>query len=269
MKGALLKHLRLGCLLAATLAWLPGAGPGDVLAHEVPPVRLVFADKLPPLSFVEDGLTRGILIDIASDIFIKDVGVAVEIELYPWERAQQLVRQGEADGFITISTPARREYADCGVLPVLRASLHPLVRRDHPARRQMELAGSLAELGGFSFVSYRGNGWAKENLLEPGFDVYFAADYVAHLKGLAQGRGDLALVTTTSGAYYLRELGLAEALVMLPPVIDTFEYVLCLGKASPHRDRLADFEAALGRKRSGNDYFAVLEAYGLTPSTPY
>ncbi|MFN3461412.1 MAG: substrate-binding periplasmic protein [Oceanibaculum sp.] len=269
MYGGFLKQLRRGCAFALALFWLTASGPGAAPADAVPPVRLVFADKLPPLSFLEDGLARGILIDIAGAIFRSDLGLAVEIELYPWERAQEMVRQGEADGFITIATPARRAFADCGALPVLRAPLHPLVRRDHPARRQMEQAGSLADLRQFSFVSYRGNGWAKTNLQAPGFDVFFAADYTAHLKGLAQGRGDLALVTATTGGYYLSELGLADKLVLLPPVIDIFEYVLCLGKESPHRARLAEFEAALGRKRGGKGYVAILEAYGLTPSTPY
>lgn len=238
-------------------------------ASAEPPIRLVFAEQLTPLSFADAGRTRGILVDVASDILRDDLGLAVEIGLYPWERAQQMVRQGEADGFVTISTAARREYAVCGQLPVLRASLHPLVRQDHAAFAQISAATSLDDLRRYRFVSYFGNGWALENLEKAGFDVFFAPDYVAHLRGLAQGRGDIALVTGTSGDYYLRTLDLADDLTMLPLVLDTFEYVLCLGKQSLHAGRLAEFEAALGRKRNDGSYIAILEQYGITPSTPY
>jgi polar amino acid transport system substrate-binding protein len=234
-----------------------------------PSIRLVFAQHLTPLSFDDAGRTRGILVDVARDILRNDLGLSVDVALYPWERAQQMVRQGEADGFITISTAARREYADCGSLPVLRASLHPVMRNDHVALAEVASARELEDLRPYSFVSYFGNGWARENLEKAGFDVFFAPDYEAHLKGLAQGRGDIALVTGTSGDYYLRALGLGDRLTLLPVVLDTFEYVLCLGKQSTHVGRLAEFEAALGRKRNDGSYVAILEQYGVTPSSPY
>jgi polar amino acid transport system substrate-binding protein len=252
-------------LAALLLVWLQLAGP---LAAEEP-IHLVFAEQLTPLSYDDQGTTRGILVDVAIDVLRDQLGLPIKVGTYPWERAQQMVRQGEADGFITISTAERREYADCGTLPVLRASLHPLLRQDHKSLATIAEAGSLEDLRSYNFISYFGNGWARENLEKAGFDVFFAADYTSHIKGLAQGRGDLALVTPTSGAYYIRQLGLEQKLTMLPLVLDTFEYVLCLGKQSPYRDRLADFESALGRKRNDGSYLAVLEYYGLQPGTPY
>lgn len=261
---------RIGVASAMGLGLLALFSGGSVRpAAAETPVRLVFAEYLTPLSFAEDGEARGILIDVARDIIGRDLGRGVEVELYPWERAQQMVRRGEADGFITISTPARREYAQCGRVPVVEASLHPLVRKGDPKRAVITAASQLEDLRPFSIITYLGNGWAKENLEKPGFDVFFAPDYVAHLRGLAQGRGDLALVTGLSGAYYLKSLDLGDQLVLLPPVIDTFRYVLCLGKQSPHVGLMPEFEAALGRKRTDGSYAAVLQAYGFNPAAPY
>jgi polar amino acid transport system substrate-binding protein len=260
---------RVGAVSVTLLSVALFGGAGARPAAAETPVRLVFAESLTPLSFAEAGETRGILVDIARDIIARDLDRAVEVALYPWERAQQMVRRGEADGFITISTPARREYAQCGTVPVIEASLHPLVRKADPKRAAINAAASLADLRPFSIITYRGNGWARENLEKAGFDVFFAPDYVAHLRGLAQGRGDLALVTGLSGAYYVKSLDLGDQLVMLPPVIDTFRYVLCLGKQSPHVGLMPEFEAALGRKRTDGSYAAVLEAYGFDPTAPY
>ena len=231
------------------------------------PIRLVFASELAPLSFEEAGKVRGILVDLASEVFVTRLGGKLDAALYPWERAQHMVEVGEADGFITIATSARAAYANCGRIPVLRAPLHPLVRRDHPRRSDIAAAGSLADLRAFAIVSYLGNGWAKQNLAK--FDVYYAADYQASLNGLAQGRGDVGFATTTTGGYFLREFALGNKLEMLPLVVDTFDYVLCLGKKSPHAARLAEFERVLEVLRSDGGYSPIMERYGLQADALY
>ncbi|WP_374307718.1 substrate-binding periplasmic protein [Dongia sp.] len=231
------------------------------------PLHLVFAADLIPLSFEDGGVARGILIDVAREVFEHRLGLTVDAALYPWERAQQMVKRGEADGFITVATKARAEYANCGRIPVLRAQLHPLIRSDHARRQEIAAATNLAALKPFSIVSYFGNGWAKQNLAD--FDVIYATDFQASLRGLAQGRGDLALVTMTAGAYYLREFGLEKKLVMLPLTVDRFEYVLCLGKQSPQAALLPEFDRVLDVMRSEGAYAPILREYGLEPKDYY
>jgi polar amino acid transport system substrate-binding protein len=250
------------------LAFMPvGSVPGPARAETSRPIRLVFATELAPLSFEEAGIAKGILIDIAREVFRVRLGHAVDAALYPWERAQQMVRSGEADGFITIATKERAAYTNCGRIPVLRAVLHPIVRPDSPRRSEVEAAQSLADLHRFSIVSYFGNGWAKQNLV--GFDVFYAPDFLSSLRGLAQGRGDLALGTTTSGAHYMSQPELAGKLVMLPLVVDTFEYVLCLGKNSPHAAKLSEFERVLEVMRIDGGYAPILQRYGMAPEMAF
>lgn len=263
-RGRLAKFVLALLLLAAML---PAGARLRLAEADTPPVRLVFAADLAPLSFDDEGKIRGILVDVAHTVFSERLNLPVGIALYPWERAQHMVREGEADGFITIATKARTVYADCGRIPVLRAPLHPLVRVDHARRQEMERAKNLLDLRPFNIVSYMGNGWAKQNLAD--YDVYFAADFQASLRGLALGRGDLALVTTTSGAYYLREFDLRQKLVMLPLVVDMFDYVLCLGKKSPHVALLREFDRVLEVMRSDGGYRPILEKYGMTPEALY
>lgn len=238
------------------------------VAADERPVRLVFSTDIAPLAFTENGAVRGILVDVARDVFA-ELGVTAESAVFPWERAQMLVQQGEADGFITVATPERRAYAECGHIPVLRTQAHPVVRRDHPGLAGIAAADSLDELKSYAIVSYAGSSWARTRLQAAGFNVYLAADYESHLSGFARGRGDIVFITPTVGAYYMHKLELDDQLVMLPLVIDTFEFVLCLGRNSPHLGTLARFEEVLGRKRVSSDYAAILESYGLDPATPY
>lgn len=224
-------------------------------------MRLVFANELVPLSFEKDGRITGILVDIAREVFVTRLGQKVALEIYPWERAQHMVEAGSADGFITIATEARKRYAYCGRIPVLSTPLHPVVRRDHPKLSTIEDVRDLDGLRPYSIVSYSGNGWAKENLA--GFDVFFAADFPASLRGLAQGRGDVAFVTNTAGAYFLRESGLDKKLAVLPLVVDRFDYVLCIGKKSAHAGMLSEFDRVLEILRLEGGDAAILKRYGL------
>lgn len=233
--------------------------PGPVAADE--PLKLVFAGELVPLSFEKDGQIAGILVDIAREVFVTRLGQKVALEIYPWERAQQMVKAGAADGFISIATEARKRYANCGRIPVLSTPLHPVVRRDHPKLSEIEKVGDLDGLRVYSIVSYSGNGWAKQNLA--GFDVFFASDFPASLRGLAQGRGDVAFVTNTAGSYFLRESGLDEKLAVLPMVVDRFDYVLCIGKKSAHIGMLSEFDRVLEILRLEGGDAAILKHYGL------
>jgi polar amino acid transport system substrate-binding protein len=248
-------------ILLAVLA-LGGHLPGMV-AHSAArqPLRLVFADELAPISFVEDGKLTGIAVDVAIEVFRRRLGRAITVSAYPWERAQHMVEDGEADGFITIATPAREAYVTCGRATVLRAPVHPIVRRDHPRMAELRGAKSLEDLKQFEIASYRGNGWAKQHL--EGYNVYYAADFAAHIRGLAQGRADLGIVSTAAGPYYVSKLGLGGQLEMLPLVLDTLEYVLCLGGKSPSVSDLADFERVLDVLRADGGLGAIFGHYGL------
>jgi polar amino acid transport system substrate-binding protein len=258
--------LLLGLFLPCLGAWAPVA-MAQQAGNPLKPVRLVFAAELVPLSFEKNGEVRGVFIDIAREAIEHRLALPLDVQIYPWERAQQMVRHGDADGFITIATKARREYANCGRIPVLRAPLHPLVRVDNPRRGDIAAAANLAGLKPFEIVSYLGNGWAKQNLA--GFNVYYASDFESSLRGVALGRGDLAFATNTAGAYYLREIDLGSRLVMLPLVVDTFEYVLCLGKQSPRAGMLADFDRVLEVMRTEGAYVPIMQQYGLRADTLY
>jgi polar amino acid transport system substrate-binding protein len=255
----MLRRLLLGLVLllpALTASFLHAA-----LAQE--PMRIVFASELVPLSFKDQGDLRGILVDIADEIFVKRLGQKVEMLVFPWERAQQMVMRGQADAFITVATEARRRYANCGENTVLETPLHPVVQRDHAKRAVIEAARRLADLKPFDIVSYNGNGWAKQNLV--GFNVYFATDFPTSMRGLAQGRGDVAFASNAAGIYFLKKEGLGDRLIILPLVVDTLKYVLCVGKKSPYVGQLAEFERVLEILKREDGERAIFTRYGLTP----
>ncbi|WP_374385059.1 substrate-binding periplasmic protein [Dongia sp.] len=258
-----LRRAGIGALLALLAIFVHSPQP---VAAETP-IHLVFAETAAPLAFGEDGQVRGIEVDVAREVFTKRLGLAIDTQLYPWERAQQMVRNGEADGFISIPTPERDSYASCGQVPVVRMPMRATMRRNHPQREDVANLRTLDDLRPFALVSYLGNGWARQKLA--GFNVTDAADFPASLRGLALGRGDIALVAALSAQYYVNKLQLRGKLVILPNDFDTVEYVLCLGDKSPHAAKLAEFDRVLQVMRADGGYVRILKSYGLEADSAY
>lgn len=263
---------RLGAAILLLGLLTPGAGVLGTIAisrhaSAEEPIRLVFAEASAPLAFEQGTDARGIEIDVAREVFTKRLGHVIAVTLYPWERAQKMVRNGEADGFITVATPERLSYANCGNVPVLRAPIRAVMRRDHPQLDTVAAAKSLEDLRSFELVSYLGNGWARQKLA--GFNVLDAVDFPASLRGLAQGRADIALVNAVSGLYYTEKLKLKSKLTMLPQDFGALDYVLCLGERSPHLAKLGEFDRVLEVLRTDGGYTKILNAYGLELDASY
>ncbi len=68
--------------------------------------------SFPLLLETQNGQVKGLGADIAREI-LSAMGHQIEIQLYPWKRAQLMVRRGEADVLIaTYKTPEREEFLD-------------------------------------------------------------------------------------------------------------------------------------------------------------
>ncbi|WP_246804145.1 hypothetical protein [Desulfosarcina cetonica] len=81
---------------------------GSAFAED--PMKFVYFEDFAPYSYREDGCMKGILIDVTDRIVRTQMGLLVRHTGYPWERAQAMVRTGEADAFISVPTPARSVY---------------------------------------------------------------------------------------------------------------------------------------------------------------
>ncbi len=68
--------------------------------------------QYPPYEYEEDGEVKGIAVDIITEGFTR-LGYEVDITLYPWTRALNMVKNGDADGIFTAyKTEERLTFAD-------------------------------------------------------------------------------------------------------------------------------------------------------------
>lgn len=131
-----------------------------------------------------DGTIGGIYAD-AIRMVADRLGWAFAYVPIPWARAQEMVRQGLADAFITLPIPERREYMHFTETPLLVLDRGVLVtHRDHPQRAAIEAVSDFDGLKAFSIATYIGDGWARR-LWADWPNVRWARDLGASVRMLA------------------------------------------------------------------------------------
>jgi len=225
----------------------------------VPVLRVVYLESYPPFSWNEDGRAKGLLVEIAQAIG-EELGLKVEHAGYPWKRAQEMVRNGEADSFLTVSTAERREYALVSETPVLLVSIGLFVPAESEKMSELRMVKSVPDLKGFSMIDYLGDGWGAEML--KGFDVGRAPSIEHVVQMLALNRGDGFLQNGFVTNYAIRRLGLQDKIVEIPMAnIAPVPFSFFVSKQSPLAGRMADFDAAIKKLTENGRLAAISRKY--------
>jgi len=234
-------------LSAAALACLPGLGRGQGQSR---PLRIAYYDNFAPFSQLREGRMGGIFVDIMEELLHRRLGLALRHEGYPWARAQQLVRLGEADAFVTVATPERLAYTVAGREWVTQGRMSMFVRADSPLRQRLQALRSPEDLRGLSLGTYLGNGWVKARL--GGWEVHYSPSRDHALKMLVARRFDVLIDSANATQAALRAARLEGEVLELEPALESSETRLMLARGSPFVGRLEAIDAELRRmKRDG------------------
>lgn len=226
------------------------------------PLRLAYFETYSPLSYVEGGALKGILVDLLNEVLGKRLGQPLQHEGYPWPRAQALVQRGECDAICSIATPERLAYAVAAEEPVLSAPTCIFVRADHPQLPALAQARNLEELRALkpAVLSYSANGWAKSRLSE--FNVQWGGDFNSALKMLLARRGDIMVENALVMQHSLKRLSGGELIRMLPNRMDQANFQLMIGKLSPHLGLLPEFSKAMAQFKTTPAYVEIFRRHG-------
>jgi polar amino acid transport system substrate-binding protein len=234
-------------------------------AHSAAPFQMAYFETYSPLSFRQGSALQGILLDVIEEILYKRMRVDVDHKGYPWNRAQLMVQNGEADAICTIATPERLEYAVAAEEPVVSPRRRVFVRASHPMLAQIRQIKDLDELRqlNLTVVSYAGNGWAKANLVD--FKVEQGIDFESALKMLIARRGDVFIDNSFTMQYSLQRLPGGNEILMMPANLDQSHFQLLVSKKSTHLGLLPAFDAALRQFKRTPQYTRIYQQYGVQP----
>ncbi len=222
------------------------------------PMHLVYYDSYRPRSWNDNGKVRGILVDIINEAIGKRLAITVTHAGYPWKRAQLMVKEGTADAFVTMPTQERRTYTVIGDEPVIEFSLRIVTRENHSKARDMALITSVEQLRNYRIADYLGDAWAERHL--KGFNVKWLPEIDKLAPFLIDDRADI-VVASKRTIYEMKRQGYDSQIKVLPNKLSSVSFHLCVGKNSPYKDRINDFDRIIKEMHEDGTIDRIEESY--------
>ncbi len=260
-KGFMMRALI--CLLLALVLMSNSAKAGNVKAF-----RWVDDEDYPPLIYCGiDGKPTGIFYEIMTEAF-RRLDIPLNVELYPWVRAQKIIADGKADGTVTILTEARKPFF-FGSDPILLVAEHIFVNRNNPRIKEIMSIQSLKALRPFKIVETIGSGWTKENL--KGFNVIWVPNMDSAFNMLIKGRADIFIANGYIGAAFIKKKikegnSLSEgykSIITNPYPLKTIAFRLLIRKDSSFSDILDEFNKVIHKMKEDGTIQHILEGTNL------
>jgi len=237
---------------------------GVIRADETKVFRWVDDSDYPPLIYRKpDGKPAGIFYQIMKEAFQR-MGIPLQVETYPWARAQKIIAEGKADGIITILTKPRKQFL-VGSVPILRVSEHIFVNKNHPRVKEIMAIRSLKEIRPFRVVETIGSGWTEEEL--KGSEIIWVPTMDNAFKMLIKGRADIFIANGFVGAAFLqkkiKDKGAVsegyKSIITNPYPLRTISFRLFIRKDSPYVKILDDFNKIIQQMQMDGTIRHILE----------
>lgn len=223
------------------------------------PVIFTFLDYAPYCWTDSDGNAQGIYIDIIDEVVRNGMGIPVEYHEYAWDVAQDLVKDGTADAFITVPTPERREYTEISNEPLFSDVCVIFTQKDNERLDEIQKVTSIPDLKGFKLLDYTGSGWANQHLAD--FDVEWLPGIKEVLIELANGKGDIFVQPHILTNYNINELHLEDKIIEIPNPLDHVEFHVCVSKNSSYVNILPEFDRIIKEMKEDGSLQKIINSY--------
>lgn len=261
-------HHQVLCLWATLwlLSFCLPAGALSAPATSVPTVTLAFStEPMPPYYAVSNDRQEieGLWRKMIDTLFIDQLGWHVHYLIRPWQRAQNEVKMGKADAFISIITEERMQYA----LPISTTfccfPLHLFTWHGHPKFAQMQKINTVDELAAMNLelVSNIGNGWHKNNIEHNGVKTTWLPTDMQALQFVALRRADGLIDLPSSMSNLMTKLGLEGKIADTGVSFGNVEVHLLIGKTSILANRLAEIDTAMKTLHENGTFAAIAATF--------
>lgn len=217
----------------------------------------VVSDIWPPL-VMDDPDRPGIDVEVMTAVF-KNIGVDVDLKIYPWKRAISATKSGEMDAILDIfDTPERREWLWFHKTPISVNQSALFCKSCDPSdvvsEEEMGTKSLIVNLG-YKYTKYVDNPTVAKfevNNFEQGFHM------------LDLDRADYYLVNRTVGLYTVSQMGMKDIRPLDMGIDDPSPSFLGFAKKEELKPLVEKFGQELTRFKASDDYQRILQKYGLT-----
>lgn len=250
------KRLVLSILFTTPILMAPQVNAQGVL-------RIAYS-TYPPFHWVDEtGKMTGLFYEIITEALEKRMGLTVVWTAYPWTRCQENLQIGKEDAIITFPTAERAEYAVTHKDPFYEKALHLFTYVDHPRITEIKEVREIEQLkkGGFSTITYSGNGWHKENVHSLGIKTYESSHFENVWRMLAERRGD-AVIEWAPGAWpEISRVGVADRIIDTGVTMSTMPFHLLIRKDSDLVNTLDEFNNIINTMKEDGTIAFILSRY--------
>jgi polar amino acid transport system substrate-binding protein len=224
-------------------------------------MKVVYFQDYPPFSQGVGEQVHGVFIDILQEALFRRMKQPLIHAGYPWERAQYMVKQGEADAFVTVHNPDRQRYTEASSEALYTDEIRFYVRKNHPNFNKIKAFTRTEQFMPYRIGSYIGAGWTKTNL--NGFNITYFPLSESLYRSVAEGIVDASPEIIAQARLYILKQGLQDEIVEVPHSFDILRYRLCVRKSSNFAKLLPEFDKTLKAMRSDGSLAEIMKKHDL------
>jgi polar amino acid transport system substrate-binding protein len=224
-------------------------------------LTITYYDDFAPYSFLKaDRTATGIYVDCMNEVLGRRAGMTLKHLAMPWARAQQEVKDANADGFCTSPSDARRAYVNFSREVMLQQNRVVVFAKDNPKADRIRKISKEDDIKQFSIGTYYGD--ARINTLFKDLNVDLAPDIKQSYMKVASGRVDIAVSDSAIWKYQARALGIRDKLdsVFLSDAPATYFGIRKNHEAAA--DILEIFDKGIAAARADGTVERIIAAYG-------
>ena len=232
-------------------------------------------DYCPAIYRDANGKVAGIFNDILTEAF-KRLGIKLKKGVYPWKRAQKLVKEKKADGMVTVYTKERRKFMVASK-PIWYIKETIFFRRDNPKACKMLKINSFEDMKDLVLVETIGSGWAKEQYEKHGIkNVVWVPTIESAFNLLAKGRVDAYMMFNLNAYSMLLKRQEAQEgplkdgyqqIIAIAPPFTALPFRLLIRKDSPYANIIDKFNKVIEEMEKDGTYKRIKMKYlGAAPA---
>ncbi len=217
----------------------------------------------PPYEWAENGVLKGFHIDLLREV-AAELHLQVHFKSYPWKRAINMVKSGEADAITYLARTAEREqfalYLEGNQLHLARIGFFTLKKREHT----IHYSGDLEQLQNSRICTQYGQtyGTAFEQATYLMKDEVRTEEQV--LKMLLAGRCDIAVGYLDDYKIAVQQKGLEKDIVFLIPYLSEHPMYVTFSKAKKHEKLATRFAEGMKVFKNKFRYQELLKKYNIS-----
>lgn len=226
-------------------------------------LTIAYPEFYPFFAKAKDEKIEGFFYEILMEAMENRMGIHTEWFQMPWKRCQNQVRSGKFDAMITVPTAQRLAYCDTHPAPFFVKELKIFTYKGHKRMNAIQRIGSLSDIkrGGYTVITYSGNGWHKNNITTLGIPFFETSEVHNVWKMLAARRGDLVIEWPVGVKAALKKDGMANKIVETRVSLESMPFHLLINKQSGYKHILVEFNGIIKKMLDDGSIKKIIRKY--------